>query len=163
MNEQLVAMWNRLRRRIDYVVIFTLAVLLGVVVLLYWVEQQAPQPKRPTLPPTPVSPTPADWPSFMNQVFLQPKQLSKVTSFAGLLDYNMFDARSIAVQSELVAQMDREFTKAQDAYLKNDLDTAERICTEIIRRMPSHRKTIELLKMIRERRKAEANQTKQNP
>jgi len=150
-NEWFVAQWNRLRKRVDQLVIVALAVLLGVTAFLWWLEQQVPLPPRPTVQ-QPVVPTPSLLQEFVvkGDAFVQPKDLRRNPELRGLLDFNMFDARSAAVQRETRDRLDRQFEKANEAFLKNDLATAKRICQDIIKEMPSHRKAYALQKTISE-------------
>jgi hypothetical protein len=152
-NEWLTAQWNRLRRKVDHIVVAALVVLLGVMVFFYWVEQQLPEPVVPAVTQVEVPKPPPEWTTFTERTFVHPKDLRKVPDFAGLMDFDMFDARSVAVQLESVAKLDQQYEKAQEAFLKNDLVTAERICADIIKTMPSHRKTVELLKLISSKKK----------
>ncbi len=160
-NEWLEAQWNRLRRKVDQLVIVALAILLGVTAFLWWLEQQAPQPTKPQLQQV-VIPTPSVlWDDFRKNLFTHPKDLRQVPELRGLLDFNMFDARSALVQSETIARLDKQFEKANEAFQKNDLATAKRICQDIIKEMPSHRRAIELQKVISEiERKQEAKPEK---
>jgi len=149
-NEWLVEQWNRLRKKVDQLVVVALAVLLGMTALLWWFEQQAPLPMRPALQP-PAVPTPSPvMDAFMKELFVHPKDLRKVPELRGLLDFNIFDARSAAVQRETIDRLDKLFEKASDAFMKNDLATAKRICQDIIKEMPSHRKAFELQRTISE-------------
>lgn len=144
-----------MRRRIDQVVIVALAVLLGIVLLLYWVEQQVPPPDIPPLAKPKVDPTPVDWTTFTQVLFTHPKQLRGVEKYAALPDFNMFDQRSATDQSELIARLDKRFDEeARPAYERGDLDTAERVCREIIARKRDHQNAADLLRVISERRKA---------
>ena len=173
MNEQLLALWNRLRRKIDQVVIFALVLLLVVVILLYWAEQQAPSPEIPPLamPPIGIKNTPPDWTTFTEVLFTHPPKLEwkaeyestaslgKFREYTALRDFNMFDARSAKDRSELIAGLDQRFeAEARPAFERGDLDTAERVSREIIAKDRSHRKAIDLLRVIRERRKAEVKE-----
>lgn len=157
MNERLVAWVNRLRRRIDQVVIFALVVLLGWVVLFYWIEQQVPEPQRPQPPLPPVSPTPVFWSEFKKR-FTHPKDIERIPDLAALLDFNPFDPR-ILDRSELIRRLDRIYQRALEAFDKGDLDSAEQMCRRIIKQMQSHAKAIELLKRIRERRREQEKPT----
>ena len=155
MNDQLLALWNRLRRKVDQVVIFALVVLLGLVILLYYVEQQAPPPVIPALQAPIIDPTPEDWTTFTQVLFVHPKSLRDVGRYMQVVDFNMFDARSARDQSELIARLDEQYEQeALPAYQRGDLDTADRVCIEIIRQLRSHRNAVELRQRIGERRKA---------
>jgi len=159
-NEWLNAQWNRLRRKVDQLVVGVLLVLLGVMIFFYWMEQQVPAPTLPPVVGVPVPTPPPEWTTFTERTFLHPKDLRKVLEFRGLADFNMFDARSVAVQSESTAKLDKQYEEAQVAFVKNDLAKAERICQDIITQMPSHRKTFELLKLIMaKKREMEATKT----
>jgi len=162
-DEWLTAQWNRLRRKVDLLVVAALAVLLGVMGFFYWIELQLPEPTVPPVTPVDVPTPPPDWTTFTERTFVHPKDLRKVPEFAGLTDFDMFDARSVAVQSESVARLDQQYDKAQEAFLKNDLVTAERICADIIKVMPSHRKTVELLKLISSKKKETEKEPTKTP
>lgn len=162
MNEWLLAQWNRLRRKVDQMVIALLLVLLGAMFLFYWIEQQLPEPTVPPLPPVSTPAAPKD-PNVIMSRFAHAKELRKVPEFRELLDFNMFDQRSVAVRSESLARLDKLFEKAQEAFLKNDLATAERICGDIINQMPSHRKSIELLKLISGKKKEQEKEPTKSP
>jgi len=159
-NEWLTAQWNRLRRKVDHLVVALLAILLGIMFLLYWMEQQLPEPQVPPLPPIKI-PTPILDATSVSAAFTHPKSLREVPQFRGLMDFNMFDARSVGVRTDLEARLDKQYEKAQEAFLRNDLATAEKICNDIIAQMPSHQKTVELLKMIStKKRESEKEPTK---
>jgi hypothetical protein len=154
MNEQLLALWKRLRRKVDQLVIIALVVLLGVTAFFWWVEQEVPAPTIPDRPPVFIPPFPEEgWQQFQN-MFVHPKTLSKVPEFQGLLEFNMFDPRSVEVQTELVSRLDEQFKEAEKAYAANDLDEAERICRGIIKQMSSYAKAQQMLRMINARREA---------
>lgn len=164
MNEWLLAQWNRLRRKVDRIVVGALVVLLGVMGFLYWTEQQLPKPTVPPLVKVPVNTPPAEWEVFKKR-FVHPKEIRKSSDLQlrGLLDYNMFDPRSVSIQTDLTARLDKLFEKAQEAFLKNDLATAERICNDIINQMSSHRNTVELLNLISSKRKEQEKTPPKTP
>jgi hypothetical protein len=152
-NERLVAQWNRLRRKVDQLVVAALLVLVGVMVFFYWIEQQLPEPTIPPQTPTPIPTPPPDWTTFTEKTFVHSKDLQKVPELGGLPAFNMFDARTVAIRSETTAKLDKMYDEAQLAFVKNDLAKAERICGDIIKEDYSHRKTVELLKLISARKK----------
>lgn len=149
MNDWLVAQWNKLRRKIDQLVIVALAILLGVVIFFYWLEQQAPPPTIPPLQQATISPTPIIW-IIVQQMFVHPKDIRKVPDIQGLVAFDMFDAHSARIQSETVARADTQFIKAQQAFDQGDLATAKQVCQDMIKDVPSHTKAINMLKIISE-------------
>jgi len=64
-------------------------------------------------------------------------------------------AAEAKIRPELIAQMDKQYEVAYEAFRQGDLEKAERICREIIRQMPSHRDAAELLRRIGQPRKQE--------
>jgi hypothetical protein len=163
-NDWLVAQWNKLRRKVDQLVIVALAILLGVVIFLYWLEQQAPPPTIPPLQQATISPTPFIW-VIVPQMFIHPKDLRKVPDIQGITTFDMFDAHSTRIQSETVARADTQFTKALQAFNQGDLATAKQVCQDIIKDVPSHTKAINLLKQISdsERKQQEAKSATKTP
>ncbi|MCX8037276.1 MAG: hypothetical protein N3D11_09585 [Candidatus Sumerlaeia bacterium] len=157
-NEWLQAQWVKIRRKIDQVVIAALAVLLGITALLWYVEQQVTLPPLPPPPPPQLSPTPEFWPSFMKDTFTHPKDLRSIQELRSVIDFNMFDARSAALQSGLLARLDKQFEQANQAFMSGNIPEAKRILQDIIKEMPSHRRAFELMGTIAdmERKQAEA-------
>lgn len=143
MNERLEALWNRLRRRVDQAVIVGLAVLLGITLVLYWIEQEVPEPIKPNVPPPPIETPPASWAVF-RQDFTHPKDLANVEGLSALLLFNPFDQRSVADQSEKEAQLAKKYEEAERQYQAGNLQQAKQICREIISEMPDHYRAIAL-------------------
>ncbi len=157
-NEWLQAQWVKIRRKMDQVVIAALAVLLGITALLWYAEQQVTLPPLPPPPPPQLSPTPEFWPAFMKETFTHPKDLRSIQELRGVIDFNMFDARSAALQAGMMARLDKQFEQANQAFLSGNIPEAKRILQDIIKEMPSHRRAYELMGTIAdmERKQAEA-------
>ncbi|KPL12254.1 hypothetical protein AMJ85_01440 [candidate division BRC1 bacterium SM23_51] len=159
MNEQLVALWNRLRRRVDHLAIAALVVLLAATALLYWAEQEARTPTPTEAMGLQAQSTPANWPRVKTK-FEHPKDIREVPDFDDLMGFDPFDPRSVEIRAEMVARLDKQFEAAYGAFRRGDLEKAEQICRDIIKQMPSRRDAADLLRQIREQRKKQDAATK---
>jgi hypothetical protein len=134
-------------------VILGLAVLLGLTLLLYWVEQQVPPPSVPPVVTPTIDPTPLNWPLFRD-TFTHPKELATNANLRGLKDFNPFDSRSVADVSEKRARLDQRYQQALDAFDQGttaSLQNARQIAQEIVQEMPSHQayQLVQLIDRIR--------------
>jgi hypothetical protein len=153
-NEKLLEIWIRLRRKIDQIVLVALGVLLGLTLMFRWMEQQAPAPARvePQKPPIPTS-TPASWIAF-GERFNHPQNPDMAPGVNTLLAINIFEERSAINLTNLMNRLNQRCGDAKKAFDAGDLTTADTIVREIMLQMPSHPGAVELRRQIDAKRAA---------
>jgi hypothetical protein len=148
-NEKLLEIWIKARRKLDQVMLLALALLLGVMVLLYWLEQQAPSlvPAEQVKIEIPAE-TPANWTAFVNRFAPTGGDASKAPIYSALLPINVFEERSADSMTNLTKRIEDRYAQAKAAFDSNDTTKTETIIREILDLSGSHQKTLELRRAL---------------
>jgi len=77
-------------------------------------------------------------------------ELSERDEFRPLITTNMFSARSVRESADLVRDVEADYTRARAAFDAGNHAEARRLVDGILRRMPTHRRTLELQGQIAE-------------
>ncbi|MCX7046012.1 MAG: hypothetical protein NTX50_11080 [Candidatus Sumerlaeota bacterium] len=150
-SENVQAYLEKIKKRLELIVIAVLVILIGAVWGLQSVESTLKLPEVKPIPMAKFAPASTANYEAAKKMFTFKSSIEPDDPYARLLKFNIFQVLTAQDRESLEREATAKYSAALKLFNEQRLEEARKICQDILGEVPWHQKTQELLKVINQK------------